>query len=475
MPEVPVEEHGLDEGAKDEGDRHRQDEDRQDGQKFISPLQALERLGAAQPLPCQNRQDEGGRQEGQADEKAGDVFFQQRRQPQGGQEAYDHRGNCGHDLHHRLNNLANPRAAELAGIDGSKQGQGDGEEHRVDGPLDGAVNQWGQAQFRLEIIAGGGGLPYPCRPVVAFVPDLAEERLHADFGVGVVDRPYDRLPFRVHGNDPVPAGGEVEMHQCLVVVQGQQMALAGHVVEVHNPVAVEAEDRFIPLRGLDDFHRSLMAGQGVDLPKPPPARFAGDRKPGTEPPVRVPDSKRDVPQHQTEGGDRPPVCKSGGLFQQLRTPRIGQVPAQQGPLVGAGIEGASVAVDGQGGHPLRLRILQGKGVLLLFLVAEKINGDRLLDHLQLSVLSEVDPQPNLLPDPGHRSHRPPAIRGGESRQTLEAPGDGPPSLRIEDRTKLEFLHGQRTVVPHQAIDLLTLGLHRNQAVPSVRRFGGEAA
>ncbi len=101
--------------------------------------------------------------------------FDERCQPEGCQETDDDGRDGRHDLDGRLDHLAQPGPAELAGVDGAEQGQRHGQQHGVEGALEGAEDQRGQAELRLEIVAGRGRLPGEGGLVVTFVPDLAEQ------------------------------------------------------------------------------------------------------------------------------------------------------------------------------------------------------------------------------------------------------------------------------------------------------------
>ena len=64
---------------------------------------------------------------------------------------------------------------ELRGVHGGEQRQRHGEDHRVEGALQGAEYQRHHGQFGLEIVRGAGGLPREGRLLAAFIPHPAEQ------------------------------------------------------------------------------------------------------------------------------------------------------------------------------------------------------------------------------------------------------------------------------------------------------------
>ncbi len=80
-----------------------------------------------------------------------------------------------------------PRVHELRGVHRAEHAQRDGEQERVEGPLEGADEQRRQGELGLEVVGAAGRLPDVLGLLVALVPDLAEERLPGDLGVGILD------------------------------------------------------------------------------------------------------------------------------------------------------------------------------------------------------------------------------------------------------------------------------------------------
>ena len=95
------------------------------------------------------------RQQGQPGHDA----FDHGGQPESGQEAQDHAGQGGHDLDDRLDVGLDGGMHELAHIQRGEQRDGNGEQQRVERPLEGAVNERGQAELGLEVI----GAPVDCQ------------------------------------------------------------------------------------------------------------------------------------------------------------------------------------------------------------------------------------------------------------------------------------------------------------------------
>ena len=103
---------------------------------------------------------------------------------------------------------------ELAGVDRAEQRQRHGEEHGVEGPLEGAEDQRHQAQFRFEVVVAGRGLPDIGRFVVALVPDLAEQRRQLISGCGIVELPDPaRAGRRSRPIRPLPRVDKAQLSQ----------------------------------------------------------------------------------------------------------------------------------------------------------------------------------------------------------------------------------------------------------------------
>ena len=100
-------------------------------------------------------------------------------------------GHGSHDFHRRFDQGAQARPGELTGVDGAVDRQRHGEQHGVEGPLEGAEDQRHQAQLRFVVVVGGGGLPDIGRLVVPFVSDLAEQGAEADLGVSDIELSYN--------------------------------------------------------------------------------------------------------------------------------------------------------------------------------------------------------------------------------------------------------------------------------------------
>ena len=80
------------------------------------------------------------------------------------------------------------RVHELRGVERAEDGERDGEHERVERALDRAEDERHQADLRLEIVGGAGGLPDVLGLGIALVPDLAEQRVQTRFGMRIGER-----------------------------------------------------------------------------------------------------------------------------------------------------------------------------------------------------------------------------------------------------------------------------------------------
>ena len=82
-----------------------------------------------------------------------------------------------------------PGRGEVTDVSRPEQAERHGKQHGVEGALERAEHQRHEAELRLEIFPARR-LPYVVRRVIAFVKNLAEERLEADFRASAVDSPH---------------------------------------------------------------------------------------------------------------------------------------------------------------------------------------------------------------------------------------------------------------------------------------------
>ena len=156
----------------------------------------------------------------------------------------------------------------MADVGRRRQRQRHRQEHGVDGRLERAEQQRHQAHLRLVILAAGG-LPHVVRLVVAFVVDLAEERLPTDFRMRAADAPGRQAARRRPGPTrrrrgatarPAPAAAALGVSSPM----RRQVALAGHVVHRGGAISVEAQQGLVSLRGHDLAHRGRMGLQRMN-------------------------------------------------------------------------------------------------------------------------------------------------------------------------------------------------------------------
>ena len=103
------------------------------------------------------------------------------------------------------------RIEELGGVDGGQQGDGNGKEQGVEGPLEGADDQGNQGQLGLKVIGAARGLPEVLRRVLPLVPDPGEKGLESGFRMGVLEGVGMDGPGLVQGEDAVKLAADKDI------------------------------------------------------------------------------------------------------------------------------------------------------------------------------------------------------------------------------------------------------------------------
>ena len=103
-----------------------------------------------------------------------------------------------------------------------------------------------------------------------------------------------------------------------------------------------------------------------------------DGKPGCEIPVRVANRDGHVTQHQRQRGDRLSAVGGKGTVQKADLSRLGNIPAQQHAVVGAGIKIVSFRVNRNGGEASRQRFVDPGTGRAPFFSAEQILFNQLM-------------------------------------------------------------------------------------------------
>ena len=222
------------------------------------------RTASGSGVPGDPGEPDDERQDQEEQDERREVALERGREPEPGEETQHHAGQRGHDLDRRLDVGEESGVHELRGVHRAEHAQRDGEEQRIERPLERADDERRQAELGLEVVGAAGRLPDVLGLLVALVEDLAEQRLPGDLGVGVVD---------LHEGELARAGDEGAV---ALGREGQggrpgdrraplpERALRGREVDSELAAGVLGEEGAVALRRRDQADGRGVAGEVVD-------------------------------------------------------------------------------------------------------------------------------------------------------------------------------------------------------------------
>ena len=216
---------------------------------------------------------------------------------------------------------------ELRGVERPGQRDRHRDEQCVERPLQSPEEQWGERELRLEIVGAAGRLPNVIRAVVAFVPELAEERPQAHFGMRALDVPTDEPPGCVAGDQPVRPRSEGDRGRWTAIgVELEQRVSGGRIRVAEIPHRVAGPKALVPPGGGEHRDGRGMGRQRVDADGLDLAVGSAQQLPGSDAAGLVPHHQRAVTEHEAEHGD----LGAGAAGDWLRRRELEVVPVQLG-------------------------------------------------------------------------------------------------------------------------------------------------
>ncbi len=304
-PEVAPEEPGLHRGPEPVGGEAPQQQQGDDEHHLHARPQPVAQA-SGDPVPEQHpgRPEEG--HEDDHEQHRHHVALDSARQPQPRDEAHHHARQRGHDLDQGLDLGLEARVHELRGVERAHDGEGDGEEERVERALDGAKDEGNQAELGLEVVGGARGLPDVLGARVALVVDLAEQGTPRHLGVRVADVEAQQVAVRPGGDDAVALGGDEDRVDGLA--EGGELeegALRGDVAQHEGAVAARGDEALVPRGATDGLDGRPLTLEGVGLDEAQVLVLVAypHAYPGGETALAAPHQERVGPERVLQGGD----------------------------------------------------------------------------------------------------------------------------------------------------------------------------
>ncbi len=316
--------------------RHR-DKDQPEQHQKLRPPGVTHDDALGQHLPEIAKRQNRQRNEHERRQHGHDPCLHNRREHEGRDEPEHDAGQRRHGFNRGFDRGAHLFFEELRRVDRGQQRQRHREHQRVERGLERAKNQRDQTELRLKIIRAAGRLPGEAGFLVAFVPDLAEDRLPRRFGMRVVQSPHPRLPGRIHRKNPVRLRGHLEKTNVAARRHPAEHLIAGHVPQKNFPRGGAGQETFVARGKRGDWRRRGVRGQLVGrdelIAVQRPGLRALDAEPGRDTAGRVADDDGLVAEHEAEAGEL--GAGTGSHFHHFRDGRLRDL-AQVVTVHGAG-------------------------------------------------------------------------------------------------------------------------------------------